>query len=95
MIFKGSIPALITPFKKGKVDYESFNNIIEWSIHEGSHGFVPCGTTGESPTLSHEEHKNIIKECIKTLYFTVIVRISMNTYKHFSIRSIRHFCTFQ
>ena len=67
MIFKGSIPALITPFKGGKVDYESFNKIIDWSINEGSHGFVPCGTTGESPTLSHEEHKKIIEECIKTV----------------------------
>ena len=67
MIFKGSIPALITPFKEGKVDYESFNRIIDWSINEGSHGFVPCGTTGESPTLSHEEHKKIIEECIKTV----------------------------
>jgi len=67
LIFKGSIPALITPFKKGKVDYESFNRIINWSINEGSHGFVPCGTTGESPTLSHEEHKKIIEECIKTV----------------------------
>jgi len=65
LIFTGSIPALITPFKKGKVDYESFNRIINWSINEGSHGFVPCGTTGESPTLSHEEHKKIILECIK------------------------------
>jgi len=67
LIFKGSIPALITPFKEGKVDYESFNRIIDWSINEGSHGFVPCGTTGESPTLSHEEHKKIIEECIKTV----------------------------
>ena len=64
-MFKGSIPALITPFKNNKVDYESFSKIINWSIDEGSHGLVPCGTTGESPTLSHEEHKKIIEECIK------------------------------
>ena len=66
-MFFGSIPALITPFKEGRVDYNSFNNIIEWSISEGSHGFVPCGTTGESPTLSHEEHKKIVEECINTV----------------------------
>ena len=66
-MFFGSIPALITPFKKGKVDYNSFYKIIEWSIGQGSHGFVPCGTTGESPTLSHEEHKKVIEECIKAV----------------------------
>ena len=64
-MFKGSIPALITPFDKGEVDYASFNKIIEWSISEGSDGFVPCGTTGESPTLSHEEHKKIVEECVR------------------------------
>jgi|TARA_B110000438_G_C15704543_1_gene602591 4-hydroxy-tetrahydrodipicolinate synthase len=65
MIFKGSIPALITPFKDNGVDFNSFNKIIEWSLSQGSHGFVPCGTTGESPTLTNEEHRNIILECIK------------------------------
>ena len=64
-MFFGSIPALITPFKEGNVDYNSFNKIIEWSISEGSHGFVPCGTTGESPTLNHEEHKKVVEECIR------------------------------
>ena len=63
-MFTGSIPALITPFINNNVDYNSFNKIIEWSIKEGSHGFVPCGTTGESPTLSHEEHKKVVEECI-------------------------------
>ena len=64
-MFFGSIPALITPFNKSEVDYESFQKIIEWSIEQGSHGFVPCGTTGESPTLSHDEHKNVVDVCIK------------------------------
>ena len=64
-MFFGSIPALITPFYKGEIDYDSFQKIIEWSIEQGSHGFVPCGTTGESPTLSHEEHKNVVEACIK------------------------------
>ena len=66
-MFKGSIPALITPFKNEKVDYSSYEKIIEWSISEGSHGFVPCGTTGESPTLSHQEHKKIVEACINTV----------------------------
>ena len=64
-MFFGSIPALITPFNKSEVDYDSFQKIIEWSIEQGSHGFVPCGTTGESPTLSHDEHKNVVDLCIK------------------------------
>jgi 4-hydroxy-tetrahydrodipicolinate synthase len=64
-MFRGSIPALITPFDNGEVDYNSFNKIIEWSILEGSNGFVPCGTTGESPTLSHDEHKKIVEECVR------------------------------
>ena len=64
-MFQGSIPALITPFKKGNIDYEAFYKIIEWSLSEGSHGFVPCGTTGESPTLSHEEHIKVVDECIR------------------------------
>ena len=64
-MFFGSIPALITPFNKSEVDYDSFQKIIEWSIEQGSHGFVPCGTTGESPTLSHDEHKNVVEVCIK------------------------------
>ena len=64
-MFFGSIPALITPFNKDEVDYDSFQKIIEWSIEQGSHGFVPCGTTGESPTLSHDEHKNVVDACIK------------------------------
>ena len=58
MIFKGSIPAVITPFTKNlEVDFDSLAKHIEFLISEGSHGLVSCGTTGESPTLSHEEHK--------------------------------------
>ena len=66
-MFFGSIPALITPFHKGEVDYDSFQKIIEWSIEQESHGFVPCGTTGESPTLSHDEHKEVVEACIKVV----------------------------
>jgi len=66
-MFFGSIPALITPFNGKEVDYNSFQKIIEWSLKEGSHGFVPCGTTGESPTLSHDEHKKVIEACINVV----------------------------
>ncbi len=64
-MFKGSIPAVITPFVGGKVDYASLNKVLSFLIDNGSHGIVPCGTTGESPTLSHDEHKKIIEETIR------------------------------
>lgn len=64
-MLKGSITALITPFKNGEVDYKSFDSLIEWQIEQGSHGLVPVGTTGESPTLTHEEHKAIIRRCVQ------------------------------
>jgi 4-hydroxy-tetrahydrodipicolinate synthase len=61
---KGSMPALVTPFRNGKVDEEAFRAHVEWQIAQGSHGLVPCGTTGESPTLSHDEHHRVVKMCI-------------------------------
>src|SRR3990170_8956032 len=51
--FQGSITALVTPFKDGKVDPRAFQKLVEWQIDQGTHGLVPCGTTGESPTLTH------------------------------------------
>ncbi|OCP36721.1 4-hydroxy-tetrahydrodipicolinate synthase [Ensifer sp. LC163] len=65
-MFKGSIPALVTPFTAtGAVDAEGFVAHVEWQINEGSSGLVPVGTTGESPTLSHAEHKQVVELCIK------------------------------
>ena len=64
-MFYGSIPALITPFNNNEVDYSSLNKVIEYLIINGSNAIVPCGTTGESPTLTHEEHKKIVEETIK------------------------------
>ena len=64
-MFKGSFVALITPFKDGEVDETAFRSFIEWQITEGSDGLVPCGTTGESPTLSHEEHQKVTEICIE------------------------------
>lgn len=62
---KGSIPALITPLRGGKVDESAFRKLVAWQIAEGSHGLVPCGTTGESPTLSHEEHMRVVELCVE------------------------------
>lgn len=65
-MFKGSIPALVTPFTAtGAVDADGFVAHVEWQIKEGSHGLVPVGTTGESPTLSHDEHKKVVELCIE------------------------------
>jgi 4-hydroxy-tetrahydrodipicolinate synthase len=62
---KGSLTALITPFKNGKVDEQGFQKFVEWQIEEGIDGLVPVGTTGESPTLSHPEHKRVVELCIE------------------------------
>jgi len=62
---KGSIPALITPMKDGRVDEASFRKLVSWQIEQGSQGLVPCGTTGESPTLSHDEHKRVVELCVE------------------------------
>ena len=64
-MFKGSIPALITPFRDGAVDIQTYTKLIERQIEAGCHGLVPCGTTGESATLSPEEHKQLIKHCVE------------------------------
>ncbi len=64
-MFQGIYTALITPFSNGKVDEKAFQSFVEWQISEGVHGLVPCGTTGESPTLSHEEHNRVVAMCIE------------------------------
>jgi 4-hydroxy-tetrahydrodipicolinate synthase len=64
-MFRGSIPALITPFRNGGIDERAFQELVEWQIVEGSDGLVPCGTTGESPTLSHEEHMRVVELCVE------------------------------
>ncbi len=64
-MFKGSLVALITPFRDGKVDEDAFAKLVEWQIGQGTHGLVPCGTTGESPTLSHDEHKRVVEICVE------------------------------
>jgi 4-hydroxy-tetrahydrodipicolinate synthase len=64
-MFKGSIVALLTPFRNGAVDERAFQDFVEWQIAQGTHGLVPCGTTGESPTLSHSEHKRVVALCVE------------------------------
>ncbi len=59
-MFRGSIPAIITPFLNGDVDFKAFADMVDWQVESGSHGIVPCGTTGESPVLEDDEYKAII-----------------------------------
>lgn len=64
-MLEGSITALVTPMRDGTVDETAFRAFVDWQITEGSHGLVPVGTTGESPTLSHDEHKRVVEICIE------------------------------
>jgi len=65
-MIRGSITALITPFANGAVDEKAFAGLVEWQIGQGTHGLVPVGTTGESPTVSHEEHRRVVELCVET-----------------------------
>ncbi len=65
-MFKGSIVAIATPFKNGKIDEVTLRKLVEFQIKSGTNGIVPCGTTGESPTLNNEEHEHVIDVCIQT-----------------------------
>src|SRR4030095_2911570 len=66
-MFTGSMVALVTPFKNGQIDWQSLEGLVDFHIQNGTHGIVPCGTTGESATLSHQEHDDVIKTVIKAV----------------------------
>ena len=63
-MFKGSLPALVTPFANGQVDVVALKKLVHWHVEQGSHGLVPAGTTGESPTLTHEEHDLVVETIV-------------------------------
>src|SRR5881392_3095994 len=63
--FRGSFTALVTPFKNGSLDEAAFRSLVNWQMAEGTHGLVPVGTTGESPTVSHDEHKRVVEWCVE------------------------------
>lgn len=65
-MFRGSMPALVTPFKNGELDLDTLKHLVDWHIEQGSTGLVPVGTTGESPTLTHDEHETVIETVVKT-----------------------------
>lgn len=90
-MFTGSLPALVTPFKNGELDLDTLKKLIEWHVGEGSNGFVPVGTTGESPTLTHEEHEIVVEEVVRAAAGRVPVIAgagSNNTIE--SIRLVKH-----
>ena len=90
-MFKGSFPALVTPFKNGRLDIDTLEKLVEWHIGEGSSGLVPVGTTGESPTLSHEEHERVVEVVVRAADGRIPVIAgagSNNTLE--SIRFMRH-----
>ena len=64
-MFRGSLPALVTPFRDGEVDVATLKRLVDWHVEQGSHGIVPVGTTGESPTLSHEEHDMVVETVVR------------------------------
>jgi len=90
-MFKGSFPALVTPFRNGDVDYDTLGKLVEWHVGEGSHGLVPVGTTGESPTLSHDEHERVIAEVVRAVggRIPVIAGAGSNNTRE-AIRFMRH-----
>ncbi|MEO9652233.1 MAG: 4-hydroxy-tetrahydrodipicolinate synthase [Roseobacter sp.] len=90
-MFKGSMPALVTPFRNGELDLDTLKKLVEWHIGEGSKGLVPVGTTGESPTLTHREHEIVVEEVVKASAGRVPVIAgagSNNTLE--AIRLVRH-----
>jgi 4-hydroxy-tetrahydrodipicolinate synthase len=66
-MFSGSIVAIVTPFRNGSVDESALQSLVEWHIEQGTNGFVPVGTTGESPTLSHDEHQRVVEVVIEAV----------------------------
>src|SRR5450432_2290967 len=89
--FRGSFTALVTPFKNGSLDEKAFRALVEWQIAEGTNGLVPVGTTGESPTLSHDEHKQVVEWCVEVVNrpVPVVAGAGWNSTKEASERS-RH-----
>ena len=90
-MIRGSIPALVTPFKDGVVDLDALKSLVDWHVEQGSHGLVPVGTTGESPTLSHAEHEMVVEAVVKAAAgrIPVIAGAGSNNTAE-GIRLIRH-----
>jgi len=90
-MFRGSMPALVTPFREGSVDFKALEALVNWHVAEGSHGLVPVGTTGESPTLTHDEHEQVIEAVVKAVAGRIPVIAGAGSNSTFeAIRFVRH-----
>ena len=87
-MLKGSMTALVTPFKGGEIDLETLKKLVDWQIEQGTHGLVPVGTTGESPTLTHEEHEAVVTETVKVAAGRVPIVAGAGSNN--TIESLRH-----
>ena len=81
-MLKGSLVAIVTPFQNGRVDEETLRELIEFHIENGTQGIVPCGTTGESPTLSHDEHKKVVEIVVQAVAKRVPVVAGCGSKQH-------------
>src|SRR5580704_15657701 len=89
--FRGSFTALVTPFYNGSIDGKAFRDLVDWQIAEGTNGLVPVGTTGESPTLSHDEHKNVVAWCVDQAHGRVpVVAGAGSNSTHEAVELARH-----
>jgi 4-hydroxy-tetrahydrodipicolinate synthase len=90
-MFKGSFVALITPFQDGKVDEAAFQELVSWQVDQGTHGLVPCGTTGESPALADDEHERVVALCVEAAKgrIPVVAGTGTNSTQH-TIELTRH-----
>src|SRR5215475_5004248 len=89
--FRGSFTALVTPFKNGTIDEKAFRDLVDWQIAEGTSGLVPVGTTGESPTLAHDEHEQVVEWCVGQARGRVpVVAGAGSNSTHEAIRLSRH-----
>ena len=84
-MLKGSMPALVTPFKNGELDLNTLERLVDWHIEQGSHGLVPVGTTGESPTLSHEEHEIVVSTVVQKVNGRIPVIAGAVSYTHLTL----------
>jgi 4-hydroxy-tetrahydrodipicolinate synthase len=90
-MFKGSFVAMITPFRDGKVDESAFQELVSWQIGQGTHGLVPCGTTGESPALADDEHERVVTLCVEVAKGRVPIIAGTGTNStHHTIELTRH-----
>ena len=92
-MFSGSIVALVTPFRNGNVDFDALRRLIDWHVESGTGGLVPVGTTGESPTLNHEEHEEVVAQTVAAAGGRILVIAGTGSNRHSRGSSIHPACS--